>query len=130
MKLIFQSLGCIFLLLGVYWLLNAETFYQFIESNYNNSSLYLPAVVLRFSLGVLLIVAAKESRYPRVIKVLGIFSIAAATVFALMGQDNFQSFLASIIPAFESYSWVGALLSLGFGGFILYAFSRKMDVHP
>ena len=61
---------------------------------------------------------------------LGIFSIAAATVFALMGQDNFQSFLASIIPAFESYSWVGALLSLGFGGFLLYAFSRKIDVHP
>ena len=79
---------------------------------------------------MLLIAAANQSRYPIIIKVLGIFSIAAATVFALMGQDNFQSFLSAIIPAFESYSWVGALLSMLFGGFLLYVFSIKIDAPP
>jgi len=54
--------------------------------------------------------------------ILDIFSIVAATVFALIGQDSFQSFLSAIIPMFESYSWVGALLSLGFGGFLFHAF--------
>ncbi len=98
------------------------------ESNVENTALYISAIVVRLAFGILFIVVAKASKYPRVIKFLGYLFIAAAIIFMIMGQDNFQDFIIEFIPDIKPYAPVSGVLAIIFGGFLIYAFSKKKEI--
>ncbi len=83
---------------------------------------------MRLVLGILFIVAAKESKYPVVIKIFGYLFIIAAIIFIFMGQGSFQDFITSLIPDVKPFTPVSGLLSIAFGGFLIYAFSRNKEL--
>ena len=93
------------------------------EDNVENNSLYIFAIVFRLGFGILLIIAAKESKYPGVVKFFGYLAVIAAIIFIFMGQKSFQDFVSSLIPDIKPYAAVIGLVALVIGSFLFYAFS-------
>ena len=129
MKLIIKIFGILMLFSGIILLINSEIIIGWIKDNMENTSLYVSAIVVRFVFGVLFIVAAREAKYPIVIKFFGYLFIIAAIIFIFMGQESFQAFIASLFPNVKPFAPISGLLSIAFGGFLIYAFSKnnKLD---
>ena len=78
------------------------------------------AVIVRLALGLALIVAAPDLRFPLVFQALGWIAIVAAVGLALMGRQG----LRRLVAWFERFSpasirlWL--LLGMAFGGFLIY----------
>lgn len=125
MKLIIKLFGILFLLAGLSLLVNPSSIIGGIENNVESTWLYIFAIEVRAVLGILFIVAAKESKYPRVLKFIGYLFVITAITFVFLGQERFQDLLTSLIPNVKPYAQVAGLLSMAFGGFLIYAFSRK-----
>jgi hypothetical protein len=128
MKLIFKLFGILLLLSGISLLIKPEIIFGWIENNTENTSLYISAIVVRLVFGVLFIVAARASKYPGVIKFFGYLFIIAAIIFIFIGQESFQDFITSLIPDVKPFAPVSGLLSIAFGGFLIYAFSRNKEL--
>ena len=107
---------------GISLLIKPEIIFDWISNNMDNTLLYIAAIVVRLFLGILFIATSRESKHPKVFKTLAYVFILAAVVFILIGQENFQHFISSVIPTFKPFAPVAGLLSSVFGGFILYAF--------
>lgn len=125
MKLIIKLFGILLLFSGISLLVKPEIIFGWIENNMENTSLYISAIVARLVFGVLFIVTARESKYPGVIKFFGYLFIITAIIFIFIGQDSFHDFINSLIPDVKPFAPVSSLLSIAFGGFLIYAFSRN-----
>lgn len=128
MKLIIKLFGILLLLSGISLLINPEIIIGWIEENIENTSLYISAIVVRLVYGILFIAAAKESKYPGVIKFFGYLFIIAAIILIFIGQESFQDFITSFIPYVKPFAPLSGLLSIAFGGFLIYAFSRNKEL--
>ena len=128
MKLIIKLFGILLLLSGILLLIKPEFVFGWIENNVENTSLYLIAILVRLVFGVLFIVAARESKYPRVIKFLGYLFVLAALTLIFVGQENFQNFIISLFPHVTPYAPLAGLLSIVFGGLIIYSFSKNKEL--
>jgi len=128
MKLTIKLFGILLLLSGISLLINPEIIIGWIEENMENTSLYISAIVVRLVFGILFIVAARESKYPDVIKFFGYLFVIAAIIFIFIGQGSFQDFITSLIPDVKPFAPVSGLLSIAFGGFLIYAFSRNKEL--
>jgi len=128
MKLMIKLFGMLLLLAGISLLINSEIIIGWIEDNAKNTLLYFSAIVARLVFGLLFIIAAKESKYPGAIKILGYLFIIAAIIFIFIGQESFQNFISSLVPIAKPYAPVSGLLSIAFGGFLIYAFSRNKEL--
>jgi len=79
------------------------------------------AVIVRLVLGSALIVVAPASRFPVVFQVLGLLTIVAAIVVALMGRERIRRFLAWFSERFSApivRLWL--LFGMAFAGFLVY----------
>ncbi len=128
MKFIIKLFGILLLLSGISLLIKPEIIFGWIENNKENTLLYISAIVVRLVFGVLFIVAARASKYPGVIKFLGYLFIIAAIIFIFIGQESFQNFITSLIPDVKPFAPVSGLLSIAFGSFLIYAFSRNKEL--
>jgi hypothetical protein len=128
MKLIIKLFGILMLLSGISLLIKPEIILDWIENNMENTSLYISAIFVRLVFGILFIVAARESKYPGLIKFFGYLFIIAAIIFTFMGQESFQDFITSLIPDVKPFAPLSGLLSIAFGGFLIYAFLRNKEV--
>ena len=128
MKLIIKLFGILLLLSGISLLINPEIIIGWIEENMENTSLYISAIVVRLVFGILFISEARESKYPGIIKFFGYLFIIAAIIFIFIGQGSFQDFITSLIPDVKPFAPVSGLLSIAFGGFLIYAFSRNQEL--
>ncbi len=125
MKLIIKLFGILLLLIGITLLIKPELIFDWIENNMETTSLYISAIVLRLVFGVLFIVAARASKYPAAIRFFGYLFILAAFILIFIGQEHFQDFITSIIPDAKPFAPLTSLLIIAFGGFLIYAFSKK-----
>ena len=123
MKLVLKLFGILLILAGISFIIYPEFLFGWLEDNTENSSLYISAIVGRFVLGILLIIAAKESKFPLFFKIFGYLAIIAAIVFIFIGHENFQHFMASIIAEFKPYAPISGLIVVAVGGLFIYAFS-------
>ncbi|MGK2924903.1 MAG: hypothetical protein ACSLE2_04725 [Lysobacterales bacterium] len=78
------------------------------------------AVIVRVLLGVALILAAEESRFPAVFQALGWIAILATVIIAFVGRER----LRRVIAWFDRFSptlvRVWLLFGIAFGGFLIY----------
>ncbi len=126
MKTIIQLVGFLFIIGGIVLLISPDLFYDWIEDNLATKSLYFFAIIFRLAFGTLLLMAANESNYPITFKVLGSITIIAALTFIGIGHESFQKFLSEIFFKFKPYAPVTGLIVLLVGGFLIYAFKKKM----
>ncbi|NNC94723.1 MAG: hypothetical protein HKN92_04120 [Chitinophagales bacterium] len=130
MNLIIKIFAILTILTGISLLVKPEGIIGLINDNIENISLYISAIVARLVLGGIFIVAAGESKFPHVLKFFGYLFIIAALIFIIIGQENFQDFIATIIPAVKPFAPISGLLCIVFGGFLIYAFSKKKELEP
>ena len=125
MKLTMRLLGILLILVGLSFLIAPEIILNWLESNGNDPLIYIFAIVARLAIGAFFIIAAPESRYPGVIKVLGYLLVLIAIVFVFIGQQSFQDMVSSIVPAIKSYAAIGGLVVIAFSGFLIHAFPGR-----
>ena len=125
MRLIIKLFGILMLLAGISLLFNHEFIMGWIEDSMKNTSLYISAIVVRLIFGILFLAAARESKYPGVIKVFGYVFIIAAIILFLIGQERFQDFITALIPGVKPFAPVIGLVVMAFGSFLIYSFSKN-----
>ena len=81
----------------------------------------LVAVSVRLVLGIVLILAAGQSKYPLLLEILGWLSLAGALVLAALPWNSFIRLINWILDRFDRFAWLGGLASIGFGLFLVHA---------
>lgn len=128
MKKLIKYFGLLILLIGLTFFVKPEIILGWLEDNITNNSLYLFAIVARLFFGVLLILAAKESKYPTAIKIFGYLAIIAAVTFLFMGKITFQEFVSARIPDIKDFSVLIGFIALLIGWLLIYAFSSTKKI--
>ncbi|MEB8330193.1 hypothetical protein OO009_12585 [Flavobacteriaceae bacterium KMM 6897] len=128
MKLIIKLFGVLMLVAGISLLIYPEFIIGWMEDNMESTPLYISAIIVRLVIGVLFIAAARESKYPVAIKFFGYLFILISITFIFIGQESFQHLITSLLPDVEPYAPLSGLLSMAFGGFIIYAFSTNREL--
>lgn len=109
--------------LGVLGCLRPDSLIRFVQASWRPSTgLYL-AIAIRVVFGLVLLAAAGESRFPGILRVLGVVALAAAAILPLIGRARLQRFVQWWIerPAVFVRAW--AVAAAAFGAFLLYAVS-------
>ena len=122
MKLIIKLLGIFIVIVGVTLLIKPQFVLGWIEDYMGTRSLYIFAIVMRLFFGILLIIAAKKSMFPGVIKFFGYLALIAAVIFIFIGEERFLEFVSSALPYIKDYAVLVGLVAAGLGGFLVYAF--------
>ncbi len=78
------------------------------------------AVVARLLLGATLIIAAPDSRFPRIFEILGWLAIVAAVVILFAGRDRLRNFVASFERMSQALIRIWLLFGIAFGAFLVY----------
>lgn len=125
MKILVKIIGALIVVAGLTVLFKPAVILGWIESNASSQVLYISAIISRTLIGISLILAAKHSRFPGAIKVLGIITLIAAIVFILVGHEYFKQFMTSMIPSIKSFAPFSGILGIAVGVFLIYAVSNK-----
>ncbi len=114
--------GALTLLAGVVIVIDPDRLFGLLRKHVDKLELHVLAVVVRLTLGALLIYLADASRYPLVIEIIGWISIAAALFFAVIGRARFRRIMAWALSLARPVARVGGGFAVGFGAFLVYAF--------
>lgn len=128
MKIFLQFFGFLLILAGIFLFISPDLLYDWIVGSLDNKALYIAAIVARLVLGTILLIAASQARFPNTIRYFGAVSIIAAVIFLFLGQEGFIDLWSSWLPVMKPYAWVSGLLSIGLGGFLVYAFMGEKHV--
>ena len=128
MALIIKLFGILIILSGISLLFYPEYFFGWVEDNMETTPFYIFVIVVRLAFGILFILAAKESKFPGVFKIIGSLAITVAIVFVLIGHESFNDFFTTLIPEIKPYAPVSGLFALALGGFLIYAFSKDKEL--
>lgn len=112
---------CIFAAWGIY---TPEKILQWVKWVMDQDWGIYVAVIVRLVLGLALISAAPDSRFPSVFLILGWIAIVAAVAGALMGRERLRRFVNWWFERFSPPTirlWV--LFAMAFGGFLIYGVS-------
>ncbi len=123
MSKIIQTIGLLIMLAGILIMIDPDRLLDWIADNESQNWLYYGAIFGRLIIGILLIKSSSESRYPIIIKYLGYLFIIAVLIFIVIGQNHFQQLISYLIHNFRPYTPLSSFMALGFGGFLIYAFT-------
>lgn len=121
MNYIVLLFGTLIALGGAVLLVRPDTISRLIAKHADSMGLHLSAIIARVILGVVLIIAAPESRFPVTLQVLGWLSIAAALVLGVIGRARLQSLIQWALGLTPRFKRPAGILAVFFGGFLVYA---------
>ncbi|NBC03823.1 MAG: hypothetical protein GVY20_08990 [Bacteroidetes bacterium] len=122
MDLLIILFGVLIILAGIGILIKPDSIFDYLKRESDNYKLHIFAITLRLFLGILLIYYASISHYPIAIETLGWFAIIAAVALILIGHDNFRKLIDWAVNFIKPFRYLGAILALLLGGFLIYAF--------
>ena len=119
-----SSLGlCVFIaLFGLYGLAAPANFRALVLRMVNPAGLIFGGV-LRIALGVSLYLVAPETRWPEVLKPLGIFLIAVGAIVPLLSVDMLKNLSERILEDNEATRWVAVAVC----GVLLFIVSLLLE---
>jgi len=79
------------------------------------------AAVLRVIMGAALLFSAPTSRFPGIVRILGIIILVAGLITPLIGRERFRRILQWWFARRPAFMRVWAACALGFGLFLAYA---------
>ena len=103
-------------------LIKPDFLFDYLKRESDNYKLHIAAIVVRLIVGFLLIYYAELSQFPVAMEALGWFTIIAAVALILIGRKNFQKLIEWAVTFLRPYRFVGGILAVVFGGFLIYAF--------
>lgn len=122
MELIIILLGAFIVLAGFGMLFKPDFIFDYLKEESDNYKLHIFAVAIRLFIGILLIYFAKLSQYPIVIEAVGWFTLIAGISLVFIGHKNFQDLIEWAVTFLKPYRYIGGILAIFLGGFLIYAF--------
>lgn len=121
MTLLVAFFGVLIALLGATGLFSPSTLLGRVDSAWRTRRGLYAVIALRLVLGVILVVAAPECRYPVAIRVLGVISIVAAGSVPVIGLERVHAMVDwwAARPPLWIRAW--ACVAIAFGGFLIHA---------
>ncbi len=120
MTLVVALFGTTITVLGIFGLVRPGQLMRFVQTTWESSAGFYFAIGLRVVFGVVLLVAASESRFPQAFRILGIISLVAAGFAPFLGFARLQKFLQwwAARPPGLIRGW--SLAAAAFGVFLVY----------
>ena len=128
MKWIVLFFGAFMIVAGIVLFIDDKIILDYIETNRESSWLYFFAIVMRILLGAALLKTTKISRHPLAFMVIGGIALAAALIFLVIGHEQFQHMMATLIPHFENSGKWSGIVALLFGAYLIYGIQKKSKV--
>lgn len=113
--------GALIALSGAVLLIRPDTIFGVLRRYADSIGLRLFAIIVRITLGVVLVIGASASRFPVVLQILGWLSISAALVLVVIGRVRFQNLIKWSLGLAPAFTGLAGLLAVLFGGFLIYA---------
>ena len=115
------AVGSLIVLLGVIGLLVPSTLIGFVERAWSSSAGFLTSIVVRVTLGIVLLLVASNTRFPWAMAALGIISLAGAVAMPVIGPARMRK----VVHQWTKWpTWsvrLSLLLAIGFGAFLVYS---------
>lgn len=118
---IVMGFGVIVAGLGVVGMVRPQSLLDLVENAWKSPSALYLAIGVRLVLGVVLIAAAPESRFPQAIHLLGIVALAAAAAGALLGRRRLTAWVEWWAKQSAGFVRGWCVFALAFGGFLIAA---------
>ena len=125
MKITIIFFGILLILAGLSLVVDPDIIFNLLLDQEDSLWLYIVAIAVRVILGFFLVRTAASSRYPTIIRVLGIIMIIAAIVLIVISRESFQDLISIVLAEFRPLGRIGGLLGMALGGFLVYAFTGK-----
>lgn len=113
--------GILIALGGTMLLARSEIIFGLLAKHVSSVELHVFSIVIRAVLGIALVMAAPESRFPLALQVVGWISIAAALLLAGIGRGRFQNLIGWALELGPPFKRLAGILVVLFGGFLIYA---------
>lgn len=117
-------IGMFLACLGILGVASPETFLEAVRFFQAPPVIYLAAII-RVVIGIILIVAARESRFRMIIRVLGILIMIGGLLTPFWGAQLASAILNSWTEGGSSIVRLWAVFSLALGVFVVYAIAAK-----
>ena len=128
MKIIVKLIGVLILLAGISLLVYPELIIGWMEDNMESTALYFSAIAGRLVFGILFILLLQRFKIPWRNETFRLLVYNSCRHLVFIGKESFQSFMASIVPDAKPFAPLSGLLSIGFGVFLIYAFSGNKEL--
>lgn len=122
MAILIITFGALTFLAGIIIIVNPVNILGLLSKHIEKLELHILAVVIRLTLGGLLVYYSVVSKFPLIIEVIGWISIVAAIFFALIGRNNFKRLMSWALSLQKPFGRFGGFLAICFGAFLVYAF--------
>lgn len=122
MELVILIFGALIIAAGIGMLIKPDFLFDFLKRESNNTMLHILAIIIRLLIGFLLIYYSEMSDFPVIMETIGWFAIIAALALLLIGRKNFQKLIDWAVTFLKPYRFIGALLAIVFGAFLIYGF--------
>ena len=121
MLAIVAGFGVIVAGVGIIGLVRPQSLLDLVERGWKSPAALYFAIGVRLFLGVVLIAAAPDCRYPQAIRILGIVALVAAAAGAVLGRRRLTVFVDWWVKQSTGFvrAWCG--FALAFGGFLISA---------
>lgn len=121
MKSVALVLGVLMMLLGIVALAVPDRVWDFAQFTTTANGVYV-AGAIRLAIGLIFLFAASQSRFPKVLRVLGVIALVAGVATLVMGAKGART----LAGALTNYG-TNAVRAFGFfvlivGSFVVYAF--------
>ena len=121
MTILVLLFGVLMAAIGLYGLARPMGMIDQIQKFWETGAGVITAVLVRLTMGVLLLLTAREALHPHVFQVLGLIAIAAAVAIPFIGNERLGRLIAWWSDQSPALIRVSATLSFGFGAYIVYA---------
>ena len=113
--------GVLIALLGATGLIRPAALVGWVDSLWRNLRGLWAVVALRLGIGIVLVLAAAECRYPTAIRVLGVISIVSAGLVPVIGLERVRALVSwwTARPPLLIRAW--AVVAFAFGAFLIHA---------
>src|SRR2546423_8647588 len=120
-KLIALVLGVLMVLLGLTALAAPDRVLPLAQFTTTPNGVYV-ATIIRFAIGMILLFAASQSRFPRILRVIGTLALVAGIETLVFGSSGTRPLVTSLSKNGSVVVRVFGTFVLLVGGFVVYAF--------
>ncbi len=119
MEFVVAGLGILIVMLGGIGIVAPERFRALFHSM-SGQARFLGAIVTRLAIGILFWVTADALRFPFIMRILAVISLAAAFVILIMGRERLDRLVEWWLARPDGLMRVSALFAATFGAFLVY----------
>ncbi len=112
--------GMAIILLGILGLVSPGNLVRLVVGSWQSQKGFYFAIGIRVVFGIVLLLAASQSRFPEAFRVLGIISLVAAMAAPFLGFDRLQRFVQKWMKRSPGFIRGWSVMAAAFGVFLLY----------